>query len=174
MNLMNYISVFFLILVSLTGAIYDWKIRKIPNWLTFGTFFLVLLINICNFNFNWVLNSILGFLLGIALLIIPYLMGAMGAGDVKLLGAVGAITGFKSVIFIFFSSTICGLFLALIWIACKPGHLKFLITTAQVLPVVDKWQKFPYGVAIFLGTILYIISVNMNLFDLNLHLVIWQ
>ena len=171
---MIFAGIFFLLLVSFTGAIYDWKIRKIPNWLTFGTLFLVLLFNICNLKFDWVLNSILGFLLGIALLIIPYLLGVMGAGDVKLLGAVGAIVGFKSVIFVFLSSTICGLFLALIWIACKPGHLKFLITTAQVLPTIDKQQMFPYGVAIFLGTILYIISVNMNLFDLNLHVVIWQ
>ncbi len=156
-------KVVFLILVSLIGALFDWKTRKIPNWLTFGTFFLVVLAGIFSLKLDWIMSSVFGFFTGIGLLIVPYLLRAMGAGDVKLLGAVGAIVGVKSVILIFIYSTVCGLFLALIWIALKPGHLKFLITTAQVLPAVDKQQMFPYGIAIFLGTILYVISVKIGL-----------
>lgn len=168
------ISTFFLILVSLVGAIYDWKKRRIPNWLTFGTFFLMLVINIFHLRLEIVLNCVFGFVLGIALLFIPYLLGLMGAGDVKLLGALGAIVGFKNIVLIFLYTTILGLFLGLFWIIFKPGHLKFLITTGQVLPTVDKQQKFPYGIAIFLGTILYIILGLVTSVNLDLTKLIWH
>lgn len=163
-----------LVIVSLIGALYDWKARRIPNWLTFGTLFLMLLISLLSFKFILILNCLIGFLVGIALLIIPYAIGWMGAGDVKLLGAVGAIVGFKYVILIFVYSTLWGLVCGLLWIILKPGHLKFLITTAQVLPAVDKQQKFPYGIVIFLGTISYIIAGAKLLLKLGISFPIWQ
>lgn len=163
-----------LVLVSFVGAIYDCKSRRIPNWLTFGTLFIALFYWVVTFNFNLVLSSLFGFLVGIALLVIPYFFGAMGAGDVKLLGAIGSLTGFKDVILVFFYSTLCGLFLSLIWIVLRPGHLKFLITTGQALPPVDKSQKFPYGVPIFLGTILYIISESVHFYGLKHIIPLWQ
>ncbi len=148
-------QIIIILLISLVGSIFDLKIRKIPNWLTFGTFFLVLIFHAVNLNFSGAAQSVIGFFVGIAVLFIPYLMGGMGAGDVKLLGAIGAVVGFKDVLWIFFYSAICGLFLGLIWIVAKPGHLKFLVTTGKVLPPVDKKQKLPYGIAILLGTISY-------------------
>ena len=154
------IQTIFLLLVSILGGVYDWKSRRIPNWLTFGTFVLVFLLNIFLLKGNEIFNCILGFFVGIALLLVPYLMGGMGAGDVKLLGAIGSIVGFKSVILIFLYSTISGLFLSVMWIIFTPGHLKFLITTGQILPTVDKKQKVPYGIAIMAGTFLYIILGN--------------
>ena len=164
------IQTIILLIVSITGGIYDWKARRIPNWLTFGTFLLALIINFSHLRLHDFLNCILGFLVGILLLIIPYLMGGMGAGDVKLLGAIGSLVGFKNVVLIFIYSAICGLFLGLIWLIFTPGHLKFLITTGQILPQVDKKQKVPYGIAILLGTILYIVFEKNNLFKLPL----WQ
>ena len=162
------------LLIAFCGAVYDWRTRRIPNWLTFGTFSFVLLFYIVQLQFGSVFNSILGFIVGILLLFIPYFLGAMGAGDVKLLGAIGSVVGFKDVIIIFFYSAVFGLFLGLIWMIFKPGHLKFLITTGQVLPVVDKKQKLPYGVAIFLGTILYIMFKTIGLNNPGLHLPICQ
>ena len=148
------------ILISAIGGIYDLKSRRIPNWLTFGTFIAALVFNIFHFNLSNTINCLLGFLVGILILIIPYMFGGMGAGDVKLLGAIGSVVGFKNIISVFIYSAICGLFLGLIWILCKPGHLKFLITTGQAFPTVDKKEKVPYGVAILLGTILYVIFGN--------------
>ena len=157
------IQTIILLLISILGGIYDWKSRRIPNWLTFGTFCLALLVNIFNLKMNGVLNCIFGFIVGILLLIIPYLMGGMGAGDVKLLGAIGSLVGYKNIILIFFYSAICGSLMGLIWIIFTPGHLKFLITTGQLLPIVDKKQKLPYGIAISMGTILYIILGTKDL-----------
>ena len=145
-----------LILVAIIGAVSDWKYRKISNWLTFGVLVFSLSCGFINAGLTSLVNPILGFLTGILILIIPYLFGGMGAGDVKLLGAVGSLVGVKNVIVIFFYSALCGLCLGLIWLVFTPGHFKFFITTGKILPTVDKKQKVPYGVAIFMGTILYI------------------
>lgn len=159
-----------LLVVPLVGAYFDWKYRRIPNWLTFGTFFFVLILNIIQLNLGGIKDGVLGFFVGILLLIIFYLLGGMGAGDVKLLGAVGAIVGYKEILLIFIYSGIGGLFLVLMWIIFTPGHLKFLITTGQILPAVDKKEKLPYGIAILLGTILYITFGKGHLFSFF----VWQ
>ena len=159
-----------LILVSALGGIYDLKFRKIPNWLSLGTILVFLIFNLFNLKVNEILNCIFGFIVGMGLLFIPYLMGGMGAGDVKLLGAIGSIVGFKGVILVFLYSSISGMLMGLAWLILTPGHLKFLITTGQMLPVTDKKQKVPYGIAIFLGTILYITFGKSSFFNIYL----WQ
>lgn len=159
-----------ILLISTLGGIYDLKSRRIPNWLTLGTFAIVLIYNTFTLHFSGVLNCIVGFLTGIAILIIPYLIGGMGAGDVKLLAALGSIVGFKNIIIIFLYSAVSGLFLGIMWIVFTPGHLKFLITTGQILPQVDKKQKVPYGIAIMVGTFLYIMFGENRFFEIS----IWQ
>lgn len=156
-------SAIFLLLVSVIGGISDWRTRKIPNWLTFGTFFLSLIYSISLLKFSAVGNCLLGFFVGLLILIIPYLMGGMGAGDVKLLAALGSIVGYKDIVIIFFYTAISGLVIGVLWLLLRPGHLKFLITTGQVFPVVDKKEKVPYGLAIMSGTIIYIV-IKYHLF----------
>lgn len=160
----------FLTLIASIGAIYDWRTRRIPNWLTLYSLPVIFLLNISHLGIWGFINSLVGLLAGIALLFIPYIAGGMGAGDVKLLGTLGAITGYKGIIIIFFYTAISGLVLGIIWLIVDPGRLKFLITTGQILPVVDKKQKIPYGIAILLGTILYIMFGANNIFNL----IIWQ
>ncbi|MBW2186737.1 MAG: prepilin peptidase [Deltaproteobacteria bacterium] len=43
--------------------------------------------------FSGFTTSVAGLVTGLLLLIIPYLMGGMGAGDVKALAALGALLG---------------------------------------------------------------------------------
>ena len=158
-------------LISFTGGIYDVRLRKIPNWLTLGTFILVFLFNVFFVrSFHEIIHCLLGFFVGILLLLIPYIFGGMGAGDVKLLAAIGSIVGYKDIVLVFFYSTICGLFLGIIWLILNPKHIKFLITTGQILPTVDKKQKVPYGVAIAAGTLLYIVLRSNDFFGI----VLWK
>lgn len=157
-------------LITLIGATYDWKVRRIPNWLTFGGLAIALVFNTFHLGVEGFINSLLGFICGIGLLLIPYLLGGMGAGDVKLLGTVGAIAGYKEVVIIFFYTAISGLIIGIIWLIFTPNRLKFLITTGQILPTVDKKQKVPYGIAILMGTILYIMFGENNIFNI----ITWQ
>ncbi len=165
-----YFEIISLLLVASIGAIYDLRFRRIPNWLTFGSLAIIFSLNVFYSGLHGFLHSLFGLLTGLALLSIPYIAGGMGAGDVKLLGALGAIAGYKGGIIIFFYTAICGLILGIIWLLFNPGRLKFLITTGQILPVIDKKQKIPYGIAILLGTILYIMFGANSIFNI----VIWQ
>ena len=160
----------FLLLIATIGAIYDWKLRRVPNWLTFGGLGAILIFNIFYSGINGFVTSLLGLLTGLAILFIPYIAGGMGAGDVKLLGTLGAIVGYKDIILIFFYTAISGLILGIIWLIFSPERLKFLITTGQILPVIDKKQKIPYALAILMGTILYIMFDINNIFNL----ILWQ
>ena len=164
------LEIILLLLIAFIGAIYDLRFRRIPNWLTLGSLAIIFLLNIFYLGVYGFVNSSLGLLAGIALLFIPYITGGMGAGDVKLLGTLGALVGYKGIILIFFYTALCGLVFAIIWLAFNPGRIQFLITTGQILPTVDKRQKIPYGIAILLGTILYIMFGTNNLFNI----VIWQ
>ena len=158
-----------LLFLSGIGGLYDVKSRRIPNWLTLGVPVLLLVFYALQFKISGVLNCIIGFSVGVLLLIVPYLLGGMGAGDVKLLGVIGAVIGWKDVISVFVYSALAGFFLALLWIIITPGHLKYLITTGKIFPVLDKKEKMPYGLAILAGTIVYVLIGSYNFFGLSSH-----
>lgn len=168
---MNFLNIL-LIFTAVTGGIYDLTCRKIPNWLTFGSFFLALSFNLLFFKtIDSIFNCLLGFVLGLALLIIPYILGGMGAGDVKFLAAIGSLVGVRDVVSIFLYSAVCGMILGILWLAFNPKRLKFLVVTGQISPVVDNKQKVPYGIAILMGTLLYVIP-GINNFICNI--LLWK
>jgi prepilin peptidase CpaA len=97
-------------------------------------------------------------------------MSGMGAGDVKLMGAVGAITGPKGVLIAALLSAIVGGVYALILLMFNIQYFKDLIKrtalilksfliTRNVIPIpADEFEKRPklcYGVAIAIGTFSY-------------------
>ncbi|MCK4621466.1 MAG: prepilin peptidase [Desulfuromonadales bacterium] len=79
----------FLLLICTTDTLYS----KIPNMFT-------LLLTLSGFGLHFRLEgavglwtALLGLLTGFSLLLIPYLLGGMGAGDVKALAALGSLLG---------------------------------------------------------------------------------
>jgi prepilin peptidase CpaA len=71
----------------------DLRFRRIPNWLTGSTLLVGLFANIWLSGFEGALYSLTGAALGLAILLPFYIFGTMGAGDVKLLAAFGAVLG---------------------------------------------------------------------------------
>ena len=53
-------------------------------------------------------NSVQGMLVGFAILIVFYILGGMGAGDVKLMAAIGAWLGMPLTLYVFFASAVAG------------------------------------------------------------------
>ena len=117
------------------------------------------------------LFSLAGLGAGIGLLILPYLMGGMGAGDAKLMGAVGAYVGARGVFIAFLFTAVAGGLYALLLLILKRQYfkgflkskletLKTYIYTRQYIPdVIPEKKHRPrlcYGVAIALGSIAYI------------------
>ena len=99
------------------SAMTDIKWKKIPNALTFPVMLIGLFAHGFMSGASGFLYSIEGLFLGLALLIVFYFMGMMGAGDVKLMGAVGSILGPAGVFKAFLFTAIVGGIYAMIVLA---------------------------------------------------------
>jgi len=159
----------FLLLAGLLiiSSITDLRSRRISNWLTYSTmgagiFYYSVTLGLAGF-----MHSVEGLFLGLALLIGVYLLGGMGAGDVKLLAAVGSLLGPMAVFEAFLGTALAGGIYALIILTTK-GYLRetltrfglmlktFFITKKFIYIPPPRGEKAPllcYGVAISLGTL---------------------
>ncbi len=85
----------------LAAAITDARMHRIPNWLTVPAALLGLGYHTVSPDGMGILGSLAGFGVGFVLLLLPALLGGGGMGDVKLLAALGAWLGWKSLLVAF-------------------------------------------------------------------------
>jgi prepilin peptidase CpaA len=71
----------------------DIRSRNIPNWLTVSSFAAALLYQGISRGLAGFGMALLGSLLGFAIFLIFYWLGGLGAGDIKLMAAFGALLG---------------------------------------------------------------------------------
>jgi prepilin peptidase CpaA len=113
--------------------------RRIPNWLSLsGVVGGICLNSIFEGRDGFVL-SLLGIATGFFLLFFGYLLGGIGAGDVKLLAAVGAFLGPKLVFCAFIWMALSGGFLALLFVAWKGAFRQTFVNLKSLL------QGWMYG-----------------------------
>lgn len=150
------------------GALIDVKTRRIPNVLTFGGAGAGVVYHLSSGGFSGLAHGAGGWVLGIALFLPMFLMRGMGAGDVKLLGAVGAWLGPEGVLWGCLYSVLAGGVMALV-VGAWHGYLGkafhnlwalfgFWRTTGiQPLPGLTLGDapgpRLAYGLAIFAGTV---------------------
>ncbi len=79
--------------LTLSAASLDWRSRRIPNWLTVPGLFLGISVNSVLMGWHGAKLSLEGAGLALVLLLPLVLLRAFGAGDWKLMGAVGAFLG---------------------------------------------------------------------------------
>ncbi len=103
-------------LLALWMAVGDVRTRRIPNYLTGGTAVAGLLVQAIIGGWTGLGDGLLGLLLGFSLLFGLYLMGGMGAGDVKALAALGAWVGVKHTVYLFIYMGLAGGVLALFYL----------------------------------------------------------
>lgn len=154
-----------LAVMLLICLITDLKERKIYNIVLLPALLYGLINNLVTGSWPGLLQSLLGFALGLSILLIPFAMGGMGAGDVKLLAVIGAI---KGPLFVFYSALGMGLaggiiafailiyqgtLLTLIVNFCRSVWL-MLISGFKVISFNYDNEKImlPYGLAIVVGT----------------------
>ena len=146
---------------------YDVRYRRIPNVLVLSLLIGGLIINISFAGFPGALTSLEGLGLAFLPMFLIHLFGAMGAGDVKLFGAVGAVIGVSMVPLTFVIVVMLGAALAIytmlrsgtvfstlhgvlrIFVGIMPGWEmpRFAIPS-------DRKHTIPYGVAIMAGTLI--------------------
>ncbi len=82
-----------LLAVLLVSSVTDLAWHRIPNALLMPALVLALILQASGDGFDGMLSAAAGLVVGLAFLMPLHVMGGMGAGDVKLLGVVGAFLG---------------------------------------------------------------------------------
>lgn len=102
------LTVFILLSVT-TAAYFDFRWRRIPNWLVAATIVVSLSWHTWASGWQGLRASGLGLLVGAALLLPLYFLKGMGAGDVKFFAAIGAAVTLEHVLAVFvFAALIAG------------------------------------------------------------------
>jgi prepilin peptidase CpaA len=157
----------FLVLLTLVIAYTDVRYRRIPNKVVFVTLLTGVVLNTVFGGLAGLLGSLGGFTLAFVLMLALHVFGAMGAGDVKLFGAVGSLIGASLVLPTFLIVALTGGVLAL----CKMIYARRVRTTMfglvqfayGLLPggkvpsfdvVADRGNTIPYGVAVCVGSLI--------------------
>lgn len=121
--LVNVILIVFLLLCSYEDA----RNKKIPNKYTIPAIFVGLLLMSMDSGFDGFRNSFTGFILGFLIFFIPFIFGFMGAGDVKLMAAIGALKGFTFTAYSLLASSIAGGIMVIIYAIYKRQMLKTIL-----------------------------------------------
>ena len=105
---MNPLSLLFVAAVAcftIAAAASDLRTRRLPNWLTVSAFVAGLAGHTAINGLAGLGFSLLGFATGFGILLILWLIGGGGGGDVKLMGALGAWLGASLTLRVFLIST---------------------------------------------------------------------
>jgi prepilin peptidase CpaA len=86
------------IVVGLVAGWIDWRSHRIPNWLTVSGCFAGIVLNTIFFHWGGLKQSLLGAVLALGILLPVVLLRGLGAGDWKLMGALGAIVGSSEIL----------------------------------------------------------------------------
>ena len=164
-------------LLVLAGAAWDLRSRRVPNGLVLAGFLFGVALN----SFLYGESGLWSALLGAALAILVYLpihaLGGIGAGDVKLMAAVGALVGPANWIRIFIFTAAAGLLLAVVAMIWKHRLGRTLSNLAGILGQLaqgraprrrnPEWYyqsgvalTFPHAVTIAIGCVVYLVAAS--------------
>lgn len=149
------------------ATVIDWNTRRIPNALTFPLALVALAVNAYLGGAMGLAGSAVGLVLGLLIFLLLMALGAMGAGDVKLMAALGALLGVLQIFWIGLFTAAMGGVLVVFY---SLGHrslprlfnrtgtlLKTAVLTGR-LPKADQLSAsredyMPYALAIALGVV---------------------
>jgi prepilin peptidase CpaA len=156
--ILSYIFVGLVGVYTLTAAVLDFRLHKIPNYLTVPAALAGLAFHTFASTGWGPLVSLSGFAVGFSLLIIPWLLGGSGMGDVKLLAALGAWLGPRLILIAFSVSIGAAAILAvgvLAYVACTSGlatsQRRFLQSRQPATPT-RALRVLPFAVPVAMST----------------------
>ena len=171
-------------LFLILAAVIDGIQLKVPNWLTFSMIISGWIYSVCAAvwagesmwgGLGW---SMVGMLVGLALLLPAYAIGGMGAGDVKLLAGVGAWVHATHTFYAFCATAVVGGVLAMGMVLFRKAWRKhanqFWLILGEIMTIRDPNQLtdiaakrkssmllLPYGIPIAIGSIAYFAWMGM-------------
>jgi|SRR5579862_6878355 prepilin peptidase CpaA len=164
-----------LVLIVVTAAVYDLRYRRIPNWLVLAGLVAGFGLNTFLFESSGLIHSAKGMGLALAIYFPLYVLRAMGAGDAKLMAAVGSIVGWGNWLAIFVLTAVIGGLMGLVvllfagrirrtfwnlgWMINEMMHFRAPYRSSEELDVrSEKAMRMPHGVAIALGSIAFLVA----------------
>jgi prepilin peptidase CpaA len=120
------------LLVGFGACITDIRSRRVPNVLTFGAAVVAVLFHTLDGQAGGFIQSVEGWFVGAAVFFIPFALGGLGGGDVKLLAALGAWVGPVDAVWIALYTGVAGGVLALA-VALFTGYLGRALSNVWLL-----------------------------------------
>jgi len=162
-----------LTVLVLVAAVYDLRFRRIPNWLAVTGICAGFALNGFSFGLAGLARAGLGLGLAIALYLPMFALRAMGGGDVKLMAAVGSITGAANWFVVFLIAAIAGGVMAIGLLLLRGGFHRAVLNVLEIFtalaqlrapyrvrPALDVAHSeavtLPHGVSIAIGSLLFI------------------
>ena len=171
----------FLLLAVFVATITDLRTRRIPNWLTVSTLVLGFALNALitypsPLEGLWMATK--GFTFAFALNLLMYMLHMTGAGDVKLLAAVGAMVGCSDFVGIFMLTALIGGLLAIALMLVKGRVRQTLFNVGYMVSELLKWRaqhltreqldvgsakalRLPGAVRICLGVVTFLVMARV-------------
>lgn len=168
--------------VAAAGTWWDVRERRVPNEVVLGGLGAGLVLGLVTGGLRGLGQSVLGVLTGTAILFVPFALGWMGAGDVKLLAAIGAILGPKGAAYSILYGAVAGGVISAVVLARRRrlgvtlrailvgflGFLSYIIPglvgrtvrvvrpLEEAVPVPHSGVAIPYSAAIGIGLVIAI------------------
>jgi prepilin peptidase CpaA len=158
----------FLLTMTISAALLDWRSRRIPNWLTVPGLLLGIAVHAMLAGWQGALFALEGAGLALVILLPLVLLRALGAGDWKLMGAVGAFVGWQLFLFVLFGSIVASGVMAVIQVYRTGRVIETLRNMATLVrgffvfglkknPQISldnpRLLKLPFGVAVAAATV---------------------
>jgi prepilin peptidase CpaA len=155
---------------ALTAGITDIRYRKIPNWLTYPAIPIAVLLHWIIAGGHAALLSLGGAAVGLGVLLPFVLLGALGGGDWKLMGALGAFFEPRRLVPVLILTLMINGVMALVLVLWKKrigqtarnvGRItaalfKFRAPGADLSIDNPEGEKVPFGIAAAIATLLYV------------------
>ncbi|HUB52176.1 MAG TPA: prepilin peptidase [Terracidiphilus sp.] len=155
------------LLVVSVATVTDLLSRRIPNWLVFPYWLAGIVVSGVLFGWHGVLQSFEGAGVAIGIFGVFFLLGGMGAGDVKLCAAVGAWIGPWQTLLALIFTALAGGVIVIVWAAfggflselfkgtgdLMAGWKRGAIRDPEATIENPKRRKIPYAPAIAVGTL---------------------
>jgi|SRR5215471_19938795 len=160
---------FFALGIALLAGWVDFRTRKIPNWVTIPALLLGIGMHIAGAGWAGAKASLEGAGLALGLLLPFVILRGLGAGDWKLMGAVGAFLGPLMLLFVLFGSLMVSGLMAIVaiyrtqkigetlrnmWVLVR-GFFSFGLRANPEISLDNPvLLKVPFGVAVAISTLL--------------------
>lgn len=154
------------LLIAVSAAIMDVRTRHIPNLLTFGSATAALVFHLATHGVSGLETAAGGWAVGAAFFMLPYALGGLGAGDVKLVAALGAWIGPMEALWLCAYTAMAGGLISLlaalthgylrqalsnIWLLLMHWRVMGIRPLGSITLATSRGPRVAYGVAILVG-----------------------